>query len=422
MGMSLCDFLTFLDSSPSSFHAVANVTDHLHQKGFDRQRLDQAFSAAPGGHVLVSGGAVIAWWIPDAAKPPKALRLVGAHTDSPGFVVKPRPEFLREHFRQLAVEVYGGPIISSWFDRDLALAGRLVTADGATHLVHTGPIARIPHLAIHLYRSDDFSADRQRHLQPIIGLETGPDFVDALAQAAGVERAQCLPPAAFDLITVDAQPASRIGTQQELVASGRLDNLTSVWAGLDALGAAVDAGMGGEDVRVFAAFDHEEVGSQSPTGAGGPLLASVLTRITRALGADEEERAAILARSLNVSADAAHSVHPNYPDKHDPTHHPVLGGGPVTKINANQRYASTAQTVSRWRRHLLSAGVGGQDFVSNNAVPCGSTIGPITATGTGIPTVDVGVPLLSMHSARELCAWGDVAGLSRALTDFWCSE
>lgn len=420
--MPVREFTDFLAASPSSFHAAEEAAVRLERAGFRRQRVDERIPAGPGGRVMATGGTVIAWWVPEDAGAHSALRIVGAHTDSPGLMVKPDPQFHAESFAQLAVEVYGGPILPSWFDRDLMLAGRLVTADGREHLVRTPAIARVPHLAIHLDRSPEFHPDRQRHLQPIVGFDGQADVYQAIADAAGVDRDACLPPAAFDLITVDAQGPQLIGVNQNLVASGRLDNLTSVWAGLDAFANATPHGFAGPDIRVFAAFDHEEVGSQTPIGAGSALLPRTLGRILGSLGLDEEDRAAVLARSMNVSADAAHSVHPNYPDKHDPTHHPLMGRGPVTKINANQRYASTAPTINRWRRCLAAAGVAGQDFVGNNAVPCGSTIGPISATSTGIATVDVGVPLLSMHSARELCAWQDVDDLARGLERFLVGE
>jgi len=205
------------------------------------------------------------------------------------------------------------------------------------------------------------------------------------------------------------------GADAELIAAGRMDNLTSVHASLVALLHAVESGDTGDDVLVLAAFDHEEVGSASTTGAAGPILEDVLARTAAALGADLDATRRMYARSTCVSADAAHSVHPNYVGKHDPGHHPLIGAGPVVKINANQRYASDAETVARWRRACRAAGVPSQDFVSNNAMPCGSTIGPITATRLGIPTVDVGVPLLGMHSARELAGVQDQLWFAEAL-------
>ncbi|SDS06523.1 M18 family aminopeptidase [Corynebacterium timonense] len=394
---SLADFIA---ASPSPFHAAANVRDELLTAGF----ADECLST-PGGHVLVNGGAVIAWWVPDNPRP--RMRVVGSHTDSPGLSVKPDPDLVREGFHQVAVEVYGGPILSTWFDRDITFAGRVVLRDGTHNLVNTGPVARVSSLAIHLYRGDAPALERQAHTAPILG--GGEPFSEVLARAAGVEPGEIL---AHELVSADTQRGELVG---DMLAAGRLDNLSSVWASLRALLRAKDAAR---DVLVLAAFNHEEVGSASPTGAGGPLLERVLAALAAELGNPAE----VFAHSLLVSADAAHSVHPNYPGKHDPTHRPVINGGPVLKINANQRYASDAVTEAEWKRACAAAGVPVQTFVGNNDVPCGSTIGPISATRLGIPTVDVGVPLLSMHSARELCGVRDMEWFTDALESFYRAD
>ncbi|WKD59291.1 M18 family aminopeptidase [Corynebacterium caspium] len=406
------DLIDFIAASPSSYHAAFNVGQRCLELGFQPQDETKPWDARPGGHFLIRSGAVVAWYIPPTAGPQSAFRIIGSHTDSPGLMVKPQPEFSQAGFQQLAVEVYGGPILHSWFDRELTVAGQLVLHDGSTRLANTGPVGRIPNLAIHLYRQDEFTADRQTHLQPVLCTTAkNGSFMQLVADSAGVSPTDI---AAFNLITADAQRGEIFGAKSEFLAAGRLDNLSSVFASLEALSLAV-ADYEGQNILVMAAFDHEEVGSASRTGAGGPLLSDVLQRTARALGADEEQRYQMLARSSCVSADAAHSVHPNYSAKHDPTHHPVLGGGVVLKINANQRYASEATTAAIWRKACAEAAVPVQDFVSNNAVPCGSTIGPITATRLGIPTVDVGVPLLSMHSAREMLALQDELWFSQAL-------
>ncbi len=407
------DFIDFLAASPSSHHAAAEVADRLTAAGFHRQDETAPWDAAPGGHVLVRGGAVMAWWVPEGASPDCGFRIIGSHTDSPGFTLKPSPDLGAAGWQQAAVEVYGGPILASWLDRELTLAGRVVLADGSERLVSTGPVLRIPHLAVHLERSSELKLDRQRHLQPVFSVgDPEVSVLDLIAEAAGVEAADVL---AHDLITCDTQRGEVFGAGADLLAAGRLDNLTSVHASVHALLNAVSSGDTGDDVLVLAAFDHEEVGSGSTTGAAGPLLADVLARTGRFLGADDDQLRRMYARSSCVSADAAHSVHPNYVDKHDPTHHPLINAGPVTKINGNQRYASDAVTVGMWERACRAAGVPSQTFVGNNAVPCGSTIGPITATRLGIPTVDVGVPLLSMHSARELAGVPDQLWFTEAL-------
>lgn len=379
----------FIAASPSAFHAAANVRDELVAAGF------------PDDQILVHGGAVIAWWIPENPNP--RFRIIGSHTDSPGLMLKPDPDFVREGFRQLAVEVYGGPILSSWFDRELTFAGRVSLIDGSTHLVSTGPIARVPNLAIHLYRGDAPEMDRQVHMQPVMAVDR--PFMDVVAEQLGVKPEEII---AHELSSADAQPPAVMG---DVMAAGRLDNLSSVHASLQAMVRAKDEA---KDVLVLAAFNHEEVGSASVTGAGGPLLERVLTRVARDLGDPLD----IFAESTMISADAAHAVHPNYPGKHDPTHRPLMNRGPVLKINANQRYSSDAETEATWIRACRNANVPVQTFVGHNAVPCGSTIGPIASTRLGIPTVDVGVPLLSMHSARELVGVQDQAWFDDALSAF----
>lgn len=400
------DLIRFIAAGPSSFHAARVVADRLIDAGFLPQEETAPWDAAPGGHVMVRGGAVMAWWVPEDASPDSGFRIIGSHTDSPGFTLKPSPELVNSGWAQAGVEVYGGPVLASWLDRELTFAGRVVLGDGSVRLVSTGPIARIPHLAVHLDRSKELTLDRQLHMQPIIGLagDGASSVLDVVASMVGVEKHDI---DGLELVTCDTQPGQVFGADGELIAAGRMDNLTSVHASLLALLRAVESGDAGSDVLVLAAFDHEEVGSATTTGAAGPVLEDVLSRTAFALGADEEGLRRMYARSSCVSADAAHSVHPNHAGKHDPDHHPLINGGPVLKINANQRYASNAETAALWRRACRAAGVPSQTFVGNNSMPCGSTIGPITATRLGIATVDVGVPLLSMHSARELAGVSD---------------
>ncbi|MDK8799202.1 M18 family aminopeptidase [Corynebacterium coyleae] len=395
-------FIDFISQSPSAYHAAENVATSLEAAGFTRRALLDDDATRPGGHLIISDGAVIAWWVPENPNP--RFRVVGSHTDSPGLMAKPDPDVVREGFRQVAVEVYGGPILASWFDRDLTFAGRVVTTDRKEHLVNTGAVARVPNLAIHLYRGDMPEIDRQVHTQPILGVDR--PLLELAAESAGLAADDIV---AHELITADAQRGEVIG---DLLAAGRLDNLTSVWASLEAMLAAKE---NAQDILVLAAFNHEEVGSASTAGAGGPMLERVLTKVAAAFGEPSE----IIANSIQVSADAAHAVHPNYPGKHDPTHHPLINKGPVLKINANQRYASNAATEAEWILACRAAGVPHQTFVGNNAVPCGSTIGPISSTRLGLPTVDVGVPLLSMHSARELCGVDDMDYFVRALSAFY---
>ncbi|MCP1387054.1 M18 family aminopeptidase [Corynebacterium sp. TA-R-1] len=390
----------FIAASPSAFHAAANVRDALVDAGFAEDA-----GTTPGGHVVVTGGAVLAWWMPQNPNP--RFRIVGSHTDSPGLALKPQPDFEREGYRQLAVEVYGGAILSTWFDRELTFAGRISLADGTSKLVNTGPIARVPNLAIHLYRQNPPEMDRQTHMQPILGTDT--PMMEIIADAAGVAADDIV---AHEMICADAQQPEVLG---DLLAAGRLDNLSSVHASLVALLRAVEEKPADGDILVLAAYNHEEIGSATTTGAGGPLLERALAKLAAEVGDPLD----IYVNSSQISADAAHAVHPNYAWKHDPTHRPLLNHGPVLKVNANQRYATDAETQAIWQRASKAAGAPVQFFVGHNAVPCGSTIGPISSTRLGIPTVDVGIPLLSMHSARELCGLQDQRWFEDALTAYY---
>ncbi|QCB28438.1 M18 family aminopeptidase [Corynebacterium endometrii] len=405
------DFLNFLHASPSSYHAAAEVAARLEAAGFERQDEKKAWSAAPGGHVMVRGGAVLAWFVPENLGADSGFKIIGSHTDSPGLSVKPNPDFRTAGWNQIAVEIYGGPLLHTWFDRELTIAGQLVTKDGTQHLVNTGPVARVPNLAIHLSRESTFEPARQAHLQPVLSVNDENSLWSTIAEDAGVDASDI---AAFNLITADSQKGAVFGGSEQFIAAGRMDNLSSVHASLVAFEAAAKE-YTGSDVLVMAAFDHEEVGSGSRYGAAGPILEDVLTRTAAALGLDAEGLRRMYALSSCVSADAAHSVHPNYVGKHDPGHHPIIGQGPVTKVNGNQRYASDAASIALWESACQRAGVPYQRFVGNNDVPCGTTIGPLTATRLGIDTVDVGVPMLSMHSAREMVGANDQVWLGQAL-------
>jgi aspartyl aminopeptidase len=410
------DLGAFVLASPSSFHAAAEGARRLAAAGFVAQDEGAAWDASPGGHYLVRDGALLAWRIPDGAGPTTAFRVLGAHTDSPTFKLKPRPDLGAYGWQQLGVEVYGGPLLNSWLDRELGLAGRLVLTDGSVRLVRTGALMRIPQLAIHLDRAvneEGVRLDKQQHTAPVWSVgHRGLSVLEHVAGVAGCARSDI---DGYDLVAFDTAAPAVFGPHGEFFASGRLDNLSSVHAGLTAL---VDAEPG-PHIELVAAFDHEEVGSGSRAGAAGPVLADVVTRTLAALGASTDQQHRALARSVCLSADAGHAVHPNYAGRHDPANHPVLNGGPLLKLNANQRYASDAAGSALWRRACRRAGVPTQEFVSNNALPCGSTIGPLTATRLGIATVDVGTPLLSMHSARELAGTEDPWSLTRAVAAFF---
>ncbi|HSO68409.1 MAG TPA: M18 family aminopeptidase [Arachnia sp.] len=404
----------FVVASPTSFHAADQIAAQLRQAGFVEVDARRPWSDVGGRRFLVRDGAVVAWVSPDALGPEAEFRIVGTHTDSPGFKLKPGVHLSSAGWTQLGVEVYGGPLLNSWLDRDLGIAGRLTTFDGAVHLVRTGPVARIPQLAIHLDRgaNESLTLDKQTGTQPILAVELKQSLIEHLCALAGIAPGEV---ALHDLFVFDTQRPAVIGVEREFLASGRLDNLACTHAALTAICSA----EAGADVAVFVAFDHEEVGSATTSGAGGPVLQDVLERIAAGFGLGLDQTRAMFARSSCISADTGHLVHPNYPNHHDPVNRPLPNRGPLLKINANQRYATDAVGAALWLRACAAAGVPTQPFVSNNAVPCGSTIGPITATRLGITTVDVGVGLLSMHSARELCGVEDPWFLARAVAAYW---
>jgi len=409
------DLAAFVAASPSSYHAAAEARTRLEEAGFVPLAEQDEWALAPGGkYVVVREGSVIAFVLPGEVTATTPFQIVGAHTDSPSFKLKPKPSTTGAGgWWQLGWEVYGGPLVNSWLDRELCLAGRIVTLAGEEHLVRTAPIARIPQLAIHLDRQvgDGLKLDKQQHTAPVWGLgdAESADIVAVLAREAGIDPEAI---GGMEIVAADTQPPRTFGADDALFASGRLDNLLSTHAGLVAISSAEPS----KAIAMFAAFDHEEIGSASRSGAAGPFHEEVLSRILAAFGARTEDRARSFAGSLHVSSDVGHAVHPNYADRHDPANHPVAGGGPILKINANQRYATDAHGAAAWQAACRTAGVPTQEFVSNNAMPCGSTIGPISATRLGIRTVDVGVPILSMHSARELTAVVDPWYLTRAMS------
>lgn len=415
------DYQHFLLDSPSAYHAADLIAQRLEDAGFSRQDEKDPWDASPGGHVMLRAGALAAWVVPQTVTEETGFRIVGAHTDSPAFRIKPSLSSTSpDGFKQIDVEVYGGMLWNSWLDRELAIAGRLLMRDGSQVLVRTGALARIPQLAIHLDRqvnSEGLALDPQKHLHPVWSLDSDADLMAEIAKYAGVDAAEVV---SHDLILLPQQGPGTFGDRGQFFAAGQQDNLSSVHAALTAMERL--AGKGAPktgDVLVFMAFNHEEIGSGTRSGAAGPILESVLERTAAALGRDLDGRHRMLARSSCVSADAAHSVHPNYADRHDPDNRPVMGRGPILKINANQRYATDGEGIALWMRACEAAGASTQSFVSHNAMPCGSTIGPITATRLGILTVDVGIGLLSMHSAREMSHVDDLIALSKVLEAYW---
>jgi aspartyl aminopeptidase len=412
------DLADFIAVAPTPYHAVAESVRRLEAAGFTEQPEAGPWAEGPGGRYLVRDGTFLAWYVPETAAPGTPLRVFAAHTDSPTLKVKPRHDVGRGGWRQVAVEVYGGALWNSWLDRDLGLAGRLALYYGSTVLVDVArPLLRVPQLAIHLDRNvnQGLKLDPQQHLLLIWGLGApgDGDLIEFLAGEIGIDADDV---AAHDLVVHDVTPPARLGEEEELLAAPRLDNLASVHAGIGALLAAAGRLAEGADpvIPVLVGFDHEEIGSNSATGAAGPLLETVLTR----LAGGYDARGTAFAGSRCLSVDVTHAAHPNYLELHDPDHLSLPNHGPTLKVNANQRYATDAPGAAAWHRACRDAGVPSQVFVGRNTVPCGSTVGPITATRLGIRTVDVGIPVLSMHSARELCGVADPGYLSAAATAF----
>ncbi len=420
---NLEDLIAYLSASPSPYHAVAEAARRLEAADFTHLDPTGPWTDEVGGRFVTRGGALVAWRIPAGGEPADPFRIVGAHTDSPNLRLKPRPDTGGHGWKQLGVEVYGGALWNSWLDRDLGLSGRVAVRNGTEPLLlHVDrPLARVPQLAIHLDRGvneQGLKLNPQQDLTPVWG--TGaPDegeflgFVVEELSASGptVEAAEVV---SFDLMFHDLTPPARVGRHEELLASARLDDQLSCWAALDAL-IATEASA---SVPVVCLYDHEEVGSTSATGADGTFLADVLERIVLSRGGGRDDLLRARAGSIGASADGAHATHPNRPERHEPGHHIAIDGGPVVKVNANQRYATEATTAAAMVEACEQAGVPHQWFVSRNDQPCGSTIGPVTAARLGVPTVDVGVAQLSMHSARELCGTVDPIRFAAALAAF----
>lgn len=410
------DLRAFVDASPSPSHAVAELARRLTAAGFTELAETDSWSPLPGaGHFVVRQGSIVAFRLGSGTPAESGLRLVGAHTDSPTFKVRPRSDVRQSGYRLVGVEPYGGGLWHTWLDRELTVAGRVVVRGGRTALVRLpGAPLRLPSLAIHLDRAvrEGLTLDPQRHLVPVWSqdLDQEPGLLAALAEAAGVAPGDVV---GHDLVLADTQPSARAGADGTWVAAPRLDNLASCHAGLLALLAA----PAGERTQVLVCNDHEEVGSGSMSGARGSFLEDVVTRLAVAADpGDPQATQRAIARSVLVSSDMAHAVHPTRFDRHEPAHQPRLGGGPVLKLNANQAYATDATTGGWFTERCDEAGVPVQAFVTRADLPCGSTIGPLTATRLGIATVDVGAPMLAMHSCRELTSALDVAHVVRALT------
>ena len=419
--------MAFLDESPSPFHAVTAMQRALQEHRFNDLDPGAPWSIGDRDKALVirNGSSLIAFRMGSAPLIESGVRMIGAHTDSPCLRIKPTPDVRRSGFHQLGVEIYGGVLLAPWFDRDLSIAGRVTCSDTTGQRLSLlidfkKPIVTIPSLAIHLNRDihKNRTINPQQELVPILcdlPDQSEAGFRELLLDQIHQEHPEANVQAVtdYELSCYDTQGAQQVGLRGDFLASARLDNLLSCYTGLRSL---LDAQ--GEQTILLVCNDHEEVGSASAAGAQGPFLHTVLERLC----GDGETMARVLARSLLISADNAHALHPNYETKHDPQHQPRLNGGPVIKFNANQRYATNSETASVFRELCARADVPVQSMAMRSDMACGSTIGPITSTVLGVDTVDVGAPQLGMHSIRETTGWHDPVLLYRALKEFFESQ
>ncbi|WP_404363349.1 M18 family aminopeptidase [Marinobacter sp.] len=414
--------LEFLSLSPTPWHAVRHMTRRLEAAGFTAldERDDWQLESGRGYYVVRNGSSLIAFQTGRADPLTSGVRMVGAHTDSPCLKVKPNPELRRKGYLQIGVEVYGGVLLNPWFDRDLSLAGRVTYRDKDGRIRDTlidfrAPVAFIPSLAIHLDReaNSNRTINAQTDLPPVLmqtGEDDGTTFDQVIRSRVGQEHpeSQVDRILGYELNFYDSQPPAVVGLSGDFIASARLDNLLSCHIGLQAL---VDTS--GDQPALLVCNDHEEVGSVSAEGAQGPFLSSVLDRWCGA-----GNRARVMARSMMVSADNAHGVHPNFIDRHDENHGPLLNQGPVIKVNHNQRYATNSRSASLYRHISEKSGLPSQTFVVRSDMGCGSTIGPVTAGNLGVTTLDIGVPQWGMHSIREVVGVHDGHILYQGLRNF----
>lgn len=420
--------MQYLQASPTPYHAVANLVAALDAAGFIALEESGQWQLEKnrGYYVMRTGSSLVAFRTGNDDLATAGIHIVGAHTDSPCLKVKPQPEIIRQKYIQLGVEVYGGALLNPWFDRDLSIAGRVdyLGKNGklAWCLVDLQKaVAVIPSLAIHLDReaNEKRAINAQTYL-PVILSQVNVDskfvFRDFLQQHLESRHGLAVDKVlSFDMHLYDVQPPALVGLQDEFITSARLDNLLSCYVGLRSL---LDSR--GEHASLLVCSDHEEVGSVSAAGAKGPFLEAVLDRIAEAFApASSENKRRMLDRSTFYSVDNSHGIHPNFVDKHDDKHGPLLNQGPVIKINSNQRYATTSETSASFRQLCEEQEIPVQVFVVRNDMACGSTIGPIVSGELGIKTIDIGVPTFGMHSIRETAGSQDTGWLAKALTAFF---
>ena len=408
--------LGFLDASPTPFHASKNMSMMFENAGFSRLNEEEKWELQKGEkyYVTRNDSSVIAFTYP---KERKDYTMVGAHTDSPNLKLKPNPVIKEHGVVKFGVEPYGGLLLNTWFDRDLSLAGRITYLNSQNIIEDTlidvkKAIAIVPSLAIHLddKANKDRTVNKQTDMCPILTTNDDFEFDEFLKwQLSKLDILDVKELYASELSFYDTQRASHVGLNDDFIASARLDNLLSCYVGMLGI-----CSVESDKPMLFIASDHEEVGSESTSGASGSFLENTLRRMY----SDYDEYMQMIRTSILISADNAHAIHPNYPSKHDSNHTPHVNKGSVIKVNANQRYASSSKTISRFMNVASSLNEPIQQFVTRSDMGCGSTIGPITATRLGIDTIDVGLPTFAMHSTRELCGRDDAHSLYKIIVGF----
>ena len=404
-------FLDFVENSPTAWHAAKEIGSALKEAGFHALSEKESWKLELGkGYFLEREGTLVAAFrLPKKA--PKSALILASHTDSPALKIKPEPDILTKEIAQIGTELYGGPLLHSWFDRDLAIAGRIETDKGSKLVYLKDHPTIIPQLAIHLDRSapeKGFHVHKQDHLKAVLSI-TGSETLEKLLK----KQASFKTLYAFDLLLVPTEKASLVGANKEMIAGYRMDNLSSVYPSLEAM---IHSRAQQDTAQIAIFWDHEEIGSVSSTGAGSLFVDQLLDRIGIALSTSREHYYQLKANSLILSADVGHAWNPNFADKYDPQNSPLLGSGVMCKFNAGRKYASDSTSVASLCKLAEKHDLKIQRAANRSDIPSGSTVGPIMSANTGIPTIDLGLPLWAMHSTREIIAASDLADLTKLLT------
>lgn len=422
------ELVSFINSSPTAFHAAKTVEDYYKSEGYIELLEEDSWNLQKGGkyYIAKNQSAIIAFEVGEGNIEEEGFRLIGAHTDSPGFRIKPNAEIIAENtYVKLNTEVYGGPILSTWFDRPLSIAGRVVVKGQSlvkpeVRLVNINkPILIIPNIAIHMNRSvnEGYAINKQKDTLPLLGfvnneLEKNDYLVNLVSENINVNKEDILD---FDLFLYETEKGCLMGACEELISAGRLDDLWMVFCGMKAITESAD----NKATKVMICIDNEEIGSLTAQGANSSFIKNILERITLSLGKNKEEFYRTLANSIMISADLAHAVHPNLGEKHDPTNRPVLGIGPVIKLAASGSYSTDAYSSAIYKNICNEVNVPYQTFVNRSDVKGGTTIGPMMSADLSIPVIDMGAPLIGMHSVRELATVKDNIYTTKSFIKFF---